>query len=218
MTYLCWAAMYEGETDAAYFDVLIPRLMEDIITDRGLRESTIPASAAVRLPRDAVETVARQACEAAPAFHLIFMHADTGGRGLESGIDRRSERYCEAMTRLCAWPPERCVTITPRHETEAWILADPDAVTGALGYSGRPADIGLPADASEAERLGDPKAILAAAARAVRGSRRPLALAQTYPAIAQRQAFHRLRGSRSFRACEANLCRALASLGCIAGA
>ena len=30
MTYLSWAAMFEGATDRTYFEVLIPRLMEAV--------------------------------------------------------------------------------------------------------------------------------------------------------------------------------------------
>jgi hypothetical protein len=80
MTYLCWAAMYEGETDAAYFDVLIPRLMEDIVMDRGLRESTIPASPAVRLKRGGGVEKPRQTRQAAES-HVCRDNLRLRGRG-----------------------------------------------------------------------------------------------------------------------------------------
>src|ERR1700722_15591805 len=135
---ISWAALYEGATDQAYFELLIPRLMADIIMVLGTRHSTIPPAPAVRLQRGPVENVAKEACAARDAFHVLFIHADTGGRALEARLEKRSVQYCEAVQTLCGWPPVRCVTISPRHETEAWILADPQAVTAALGYVGSP--------------------------------------------------------------------------------
>lgn len=120
MTYLSWGAFYEGTSDQAYFDLLIPRLIEDIVMVRGTRNITIPSAPAIRLQRGSVDKVAKEACSAQDTFHLIFIHADTGGRGLAIGLDERSIRYCQAMYELCRWPLIRCITIAPRHETEAW--------------------------------------------------------------------------------------------------
>jgi hypothetical protein len=215
MTYLCWAALYEGATDQAYFELLIPRVMEEIVMRHGTRHSTIPPAPSIRLHRGTIDVVAREACAARDAFHLVFIHADTGGRALEAGLETRSIRYCEAMHEECGYPAVRCITLSPRHETEAWMLADPQAVTGALGYLGSPALIGLPSDASQAERLSDPKAALAAAMSLVRGRRRRADVTQIVPAIAQRQSLNKLRRSRSFSAFEADLLAALADLGSI---
>jgi len=215
MTYLSWAVLYEGDTDAAYFDLLIPRLMDEIVMVRGSRHSTIPTAPALRLRRGPVDEVAKEACRARDAFYLVFVHADTGGRNLEAGLALRAGTYCEAMHKLCEWPPVRCITISPRHETEAWILADPQAVTSALGYSGSPDSIGLPISAVQAERLDDPKVVLARAVAQVRGRRRHFDVKQIFPAIAQRQSLDTLREARSFIAFEARLLVALNDLGCI---
>ena len=215
MTYVSWAALYEGETDAVYLDVLIPRMMEEIVRSRGTRHSNIPTACAIRLHRGPVAEVAREACAAKDAFYLVFIHADSGGRNLEAGLGRRLDAYCAAMRDLCDWPPVRCITVAPRHETEAWILTDPLAVTSALGYLGSPTSIGLPSSASQAERLDDPKAVLAAAVTKVRGRRRPFDVKQIFPAIAQRQALDTLRQANSFTAFEADLLQALADLGCV---
>lgn len=215
MTYVSWACLYEGATDQAYFELLIPRVMEDIILQRGTRNTTIPPAPAIRLHRGTVDEVAKEACEARDAFLLVFIHADTGGRALEASIEDRSSSYCDAMRNRCEWPSIRCITITPRHETEAWILADPQAVTAALGYYGPPASLGLPANAREAERLTDPKAVLVAAVNQIRGRRRPFDPKQIYPAIAQRQSLSTLRRARSFSVFEASLVAALGSIGCV---
>jgi hypothetical protein len=119
------------------------------------------------------------------------------------------------MHALCDWPIVRCITIAPRHETEAWVLADPQAVTAALGYLGSSVSIGLPGNATEAERLGDPKKVLAAAVNKVRGRRGDLNVKQIFPAIAQRQSLANLRHARSFVTFEARLKAALIDIGCI---
>lgn len=160
MIYLSWAVLYEGTTDQAYFDVLIPRLMEELTRLHGTRTVIVPSGPTIVLHRRDIEQVAREACEAREAFHLMFVHADTGGRELEADVDARSLRYCEAMHAICMWPPQRCIAVMPRHETEAWMLGDSAAIADALGYRGNPSDLGLPSDAEEAERLPDPKQVL----------------------------------------------------------
>ncbi len=211
MTYVAWAVLYEGETDASYFDVIIPRLMEDLVI-AGPRLATIPLVPAIRLRRASPDKVAEEACAAAEAFHLIFIHADTGGRALEQDMHRRGDAYCEAMLARCHWPTDRCIVIAPRHETEAWVLADPQAVIDALGYAGTPASIGLPTNAAAAERLANPKATLQQVVAQVRRRRRPIQSVRIYPAIAQRQRLTELRNTASFRVFEARLQVALREL------
>jgi hypothetical protein len=219
MTYISWAAFYEGPTDALYFEILLPKLMEAIVTTDGIRHSDIPLVPAVALGKRgrALEDVAAEICEAKDAFQVVFIHADAGGRTLEKGVDARSSAYCQRAFQLCQWPLKRCITLTPRHETEAWLLADPNAIVGALGYQGDPSGLGLPMDAKAAERLTDPKATLEAAVKQVGGTRRRNTnVAQLFPAIAQRQSIQALRTSESFGHFEGRLRTCLADIGCIA--
>ena len=213
MTYVSWAALYEGTSDEAYFGVLLPRLMDALILERGRRLATIPIVPSIVFQRGAPDRVAIEACEARDAFHLVFMHADTGGRAQAERAVLRDDAYCEMMQRQCEWNPRRCVLIAPRHETEAWILCDSDAVLGALGYRGQPEAVGLPRNAREAERLPDPKAVLNDAIDQVRGRRRRSSAVLLFPAIAQRQSLDRLRESHSFVDFETRLIGALADLG-----
>ncbi len=121
MSYISWATFHEGGSDAAYLEVLLPRLMDDLLANRGIHNSDIPANPSVQLGLRGreIDEVAAEACEARDAFEIVFIHADTGGRALEEGIIDRANSYCSRMFQLCEWPPARCVQITPRHETEA---------------------------------------------------------------------------------------------------
>lgn len=218
MTYVSWATFHEGPSDAFYLDVLLPRLMEDIVRREGIRHSDIPLAPAVKLGERnrEVSSVAAEACEAKDAFEILFVHADTGGRALAEGLASRADAYCQEIYSLCSFPPSRCITVTPRHETEAWILADPQAVKDALGFTGDHRRIGLPDNAHEAERISDPKAALRGALETIAGRRRRgHRVEQIFPAIAQRQNFDALRRSTSFAAFEAKLKVSLSDLGCI---
>lgn len=218
MTFVSWAALYEGATDAAYFEVLIPRVIEEILLADGIRNTTVATGSAVLLGSNgrAVENVAEESCQAADAFHLVFIHADTGGRGLQENLAQHSVAYCEAMTALCNWRCERCIPITPFHETEAWVLADPNAVTAAFGYNGTPASVGLPATARAAELLADPKAVLVEVVSKIRKRRSRPSPTQLFPAIAQRQSINLLRQAKSFRQFESLLRAGLLDIGCLA--
>ena len=141
MTYVSWAVFFEGASDHAYFNSLIPRVMQDIVLRLGTRNSTIPEAPAADFRRRAYQEVAEKACAERDSFHILFVHSDTGGRALAAQLEERSDRFCQIMNDHCRWPTRRCVTITPRHETEAWVLADPEAVTGALGYVRDPGEL-----------------------------------------------------------------------------
>lgn len=214
MRYVSWAAFYEGGTDALYLDVLLPRILRDLIASEGTDMVDVPEAPVVRLGQNdrSVEAVASEACSFKDALDVVFIHADTGGRGLERNLDSRSQAYCLAMQKTCRWPEDQCVTITPRHETEAWLLADASAVTSALGYNGAPSEVGLPANARAAERLIDPKATLKEAAERISGRRRKQAIENTFPAIGQRQDLRLLRASQSFYHFENRLRTCLRSL------
>ena len=220
MIYLAWAGFYEGGSDRSYYDVLLPRLMEEITLADAIQQVTIATTPVVQLGRNSrnVEDVAREICANKAQIHLCFIHADTGGRGLAKRLAERSSAYCLAVRELCGWDPVRCVILTPRHETEAWVLADPEAVIVALAYTGTPDSINLPANGAAAEALPDPKAVLDAAATRVLGRRRRHSGSQLFTAIAQNQTLTALRQCGSFQTFEDKLRLALASLGCIAPA
>lgn len=219
MMYLSWAAFYEGGSDHSYFDILIPRLMEEIILIDGVRDVTIPSAPAIYLGRNGREvgSVSNEICENSKVFHIVFIHTDVGGRGLATNLESRSLAYGKAAFELCQWNSDRCVVLAPRHEMEAWALADPEAVMQALGYRGKANSLGIPSTAAEAERLTDPKSILEQAARQIQRRRFGKGGAQLFSSIAQNQSIEALRGSESFRSFESGLRKGLYSLGCIGG-
>ena len=215
--YLAYALFCEGPSDFAYFEVLIPRLIDAIVSDLGILPVDRPDTPTLRLgqPDRTVESVAMEACRAKDAIHLAFIHADTGGRNQEGAVDARSAAYCRKMHDICGFRQPRCVLLRPRHETEAWVLADPNAVLEALGYRGSAADLGLPDNPGEAERYQDPESCLDSALRRVTNNPRRQ-VHTLLPAIAQRQSISELRRSASFSDFESRLETALQDLGILA--
>ena len=73
MTYVSWATFHEGPSDALYFDVLLPRLIEEIITTEGVRHSDVPSNPSARLGAQgrSVDDVAKEACANKNAFEIF---------------------------------------------------------------------------------------------------------------------------------------------------
>ena len=212
--YLAYALFCEGASDYSYFEVLVPRVIESTVLKAGRTPVDVPERPSLRLGRKgrSVEAVAREACDGREAFHVVFVHADTGGRGQRATLPERSNVYCRRMHEECELPRERCVLLRPASMMESWALADPKAVLDALGYRGAPAELGLPAGAEQAEAHLDPKGCLHSALRAVRGPRGSRG-DSLLPAIAQRQSMDALRRSASFQELERSLHTALGDLG-----
>lgn len=202
MKYLGWGVFYEGPSDALYLDVIIPRIIREVIASgNGDALIEVPDQPSVRLGLTSreVEKVAREACEFFDAFEIVFVHSDTGGRGLQATLDCRSTAFCEAMHTECGMEPFRCICLTPRHETEAWILADGPAVLEAVGVVGNPVAYGLPASPQEAERLVDAKQTLMRALDAMDVRPRSRNLELLFSTIANRQNLEELYRAKSVR-------------------
>ena len=212
--YLAYALFCEGSSDYSYFEVLLPRVIESIVLKVGRVTVDVPERPALRLGRRgrAVDEVAEEACDGREAFHIVFVHADTGGRGQLATLGHRSRAYCGKMHELCGLHSERCVLLRPASMTESWARADPQAVLGTLGYRGTPSELGLPAAAEQAENHPNPKTCLDSAPRTVRRTRRSRG-DSLLPGIAQRQSIDALGGSSSFQEFKVSLQGALLDLG-----
>lgn len=216
MMFVSWAAYFEGKTDDDYFRVLLPRVIEDVLCRNGGRlPATIADYPSLRLGEHdrSVQSVAAEICEGMEAFDLLFVHADTGGRALQAGVLDRCLSFATAAKELCGFDEERLIPLCPRHETEAWALADPDAVCMALGFRGSPKDLGVPSGGKQAERLGDPKSVLLSAIRAAGNRRKRIERNRVMPLIAQSQRLDCLREMASYRGFESSLLATLGTVG-----
>lgn len=218
MTTLSWAVIYEGPSDSAYFGIIIPRLMQELVNSIGSEISTsIPSTPATILgERDRSRmALAQEICENRESFKVLFMHSDAGGRSLQAGLASRTSAVLQAAEQLCGWPVDQGVVIAPVREMEAWALADNAALRRALGVSDR-CQVAFPRDGRHVERIDDPKAELDRICAEISGRRRPRRGIHILPSIAQEQSLSRLRECNSFRNFEADLVRALTQLSIVA--
>jgi hypothetical protein len=167
MRYLTSALVSEGVTD----DQFLPRLLGRALTElcntefdemvevadvQPLRRRNGPCSV-----DEVIELVRRNAA----SFTLVFFHHDQG-----ANAERVDTEWLRPLRRLWGDRPERLVPVVPVRETEAWLLADGDALRTALGVQWTDAQLGLPKHPKDVERIMDPKKILNDVLRRVRRS------------------------------------------------
>ncbi len=221
MRYLGLALFAEGSTDYRLLGPILYRTVEnlcifhanDVIGIGDVRELDAPkaykdCSRATQILEAARDSIG--------AFHILFIHADANG-----DADRaRQERVAPAF-QLIRQKEEltntRGVAVVPVRETEAWALADGDALRGASGTTLDDEGLGIPARPQEVERLTEPKQVLDHALReAVGASRRRRHQVTTYlNAIGERVGLARLRTVPAYRRFEGDLRAALRQLGYI---
>ncbi len=103
--YLAYALFCEGPSDYSYFEVFLPRVIESLVLKLGRVTVDVPERPAVHLGRRgrAVDEVAAEACDRREAFHIVFVHADTGGRGQLFSVNY----FCRFATAILAGSTRR---------------------------------------------------------------------------------------------------------------
>ena len=221
MRYLGLALFVEGSTDYRLLGRILYRTVENLcvfhangVVEIGdVRELDAPkayqdGSRATRILEAARQDIG--------AFHILFIHADANG-----DADRARQERIEPAIRLIRQREELTnthnVAVVPVRETEAWALADGDALRGAFGTTLDDEGLGIPARPQEVERLTEPKQVLDHALReAIGGSRRRRHQVTTYlNAIGERVGLTRLRAVPAYRRFEGDLRAALRQLGYI---
>lgn len=171
MTYLTLALWAEGPSDGPFLRPFLRRvLIEHVLQTRWTVDI---AEEFIALP-DPSPTLARDVgiCNAVSArrteISFLFIHGDGAGRP-----DRARARTVQpAIDQILKTPsPPRCIGVVPKHETEAWMLADRVALGKAPGVD--PERLSEFPALNEVERLIDPKQRIASIRGAVRrGNRR----------------------------------------------
>jgi Domain of unknown function (DUF4276) len=138
MRYLALALYAEGPTDYRFLSPILRRVADDLC----LREAAEPVSIreevlALDAPKgerftDRASRILAAAKAADGAFDILFVHADGAGDPRRA----RDERVQPAIHLMTAERPgwsDGVVAVVPVRETEAWALADGDALRAAFG-------------------------------------------------------------------------------------
>ena len=215
MRFLSTALYAEGRSDYEFLRPLLLRLCVDCAAQSHeaveisdvLPLDDLPDRRG--LPRE--ERIFEAAMAAKGAWVLLFIHADADG---DEHAARR-ERIDPARDRLQAALGARnqSVAVVPVRMTEAWALADPDALRSALGSTASDDKLGLAqAIAHGADRLPAPKRTLDAALQAARPQRRTMSAVAYLGRIGESVSLSRLRRLPAFRQLETDLLAALRRL------
>lgn len=223
MTALVMALYAEGHADEGFLPVIIQRTAEQVLAQRGravvdvlgpiILNHTIDHQFPTRVER------MLEAARRASGYHALIVHADadypTRDRALaERFIPGQKEVYKISQTQelVC----EYLVPIIPVQMTEAWMLADPDALREVIGVRLTAEAIGVPAHPHQVESDPDPKqtlntAIQKALAQRSRRRRR-MDVRSVYEPLARQISLARLSGVPAYAQFMADLTRTLIAL------
>jgi hypothetical protein len=217
MHYLGLALYAEGPTDYYFLCPLLQRLCEDICAREA--NQLVEVSAVLQLDHPVTSNEAsreirvRDAAKfAGGAWRILFVHADGSG-------DPRRKREQLAQPALDLLRQEFAgqglgVAVIPVRETEAWAMADGDALRLVFGTSLSDTDMGLPRTARALESDADPKATLDTAFSMSQpsGRRRRQGVSPLLNAVGEQASLQRLRELAAFSSMETELKQALQQL------
>lgn len=212
MRYLALALYAEGPSDHAFLRPIIRRAVLEV--GSRLARAAIEVSEQFvegqRRPRGAsrAESVRRVFGRSLldGSIDLLFVHTDGGAdpaAARRDRIDTVRDRISAAETSV--------VPVVPVRETEAWALADPDALCEEFGFVGEAKEVWPNIDLDDPDRMPDPKGILRDLQRALQTRRRKRPRSGTViPAgLGDRVALPALRRLAAFRTFEDDLRAAL---------
>ena len=162
MQYLSLALYAEGPTDYRFLSPVLRRLCEELCAVEARRAVEISEVLGLDHP-DACKDAPREqrilaaGRKAMGSWRLLFVHTDGEGDADKA----RRERVSPALALLQQQLPRagRGVGVVPVRETEAWMLADGDALREVFGSTLDDAALGVP-PASAVEREHEPKRVL----------------------------------------------------------
>lgn len=214
MNYLGLALYAEGPTDYYFLQPLLRRLSEDVLALRGRAPAEVSDVLGVDHPESARDERRDERIRAAAAtshgsWNIFFVHADGAG-------DAERAKREQTDPGILALVPEHGVSVIPVKETEAWAMADGEALRLAFGCTLSDAELGVPPQAADVQRIFDPKKALEEALGSARGGgRRKRTIAQYLGTIGETVSMERLRQIPSFSSTEEELVVALQKLGLI---
>ena len=224
MTALVLALYAEGHADEGFLPVVIQRTAEQVLARRGrtIVDVLEPISLNHTIDRQFPTRVERmlEAARRASGYHALIVHADADYPSPDRAL---LERFIPGQTRVrqarqaqesvC----EHLVPIIPVQMTEAWMLADPDALREVIGVHLAAEALGTPAHPHQVESDPDPKQTLNAViqnALAQRSRRRRrIALGSVYEPLARQIDLAKLGSVPAYTQFVTDLTQTLIALG-----
>ena len=155
------AYVSEGSTDDRFLTNVLDRAVNDVCL-RQFSDLVDVAPAIVVRNRSGPAPILDSVTELkknAGGYNIVFYHHDAG-----ANLERVNREWVEPMR--TAWVDSGLglplVFVVPVRETEAWALADGDAIRRVYGVSWDNARLGVPDDPRDVAGIEDPKKVLTA--------------------------------------------------------
>lgn len=217
MRYLGMALYAEGPTDYYFLKPLVRRLCEELCARQSEERLEIGDVLELDDPADRrdesrEDRITAAASAAQGAWHILFIHADGASQPDRAREDQISPAIRRLEMELGAGYGS--VAVVPIRETEAWLLADGNALRQAFGTSRTNKDLGIPTTPREVERIADPKQVLNAAclAATTRGRGRRRAASAYFELIGELVSLEELLKVPAFKTFHDELCGTLQRL------
>ncbi len=221
MNTIIFALYAEGRTDERFLPLIIQRTAIDILIRQGKKivyvadpvvlipESPEPSSRAERILR---------AAQQASGYHALIVHADADHPAADQAMKERIQPGFERVLterdkdKVC----RHLVPIIPIRMTEAWMLADIEALQEVIGTDIDAEGLGISKKSRNIEADTDPKQTIKDAIRnaeALRSSRRRrIKIGSLYEPLAGRIRLERLQLLSAYRQFADDLAETLAEL------
>lgn len=221
MASLVMALYAEGRTDQRFLSIIIQRTAENILAQWG--RTTVDVLEPISLNRDIDRRLQRrvdrivEAARRAAGYHILFIHADADHPTAERALEERIRPGIEAA-RSREDTCQELIPLVPVQMTEAWMLADPEALRQVIGTSVSASALELPVRPRHVELESNPKQKLQRAidiALASRARRRRLRIGELYEPLAYQISLDRLQRVPSYQRFVGDFTDALTRLGLV---
>jgi Domain of unknown function (DUF4276) len=222
MTFILSSVLWrEGPTDERFLRPLLHKAVTDIAYAEGKYQCDIPelqdlCSLHNEKPLPLVKRVLAALERADGSFRLVFLHTDAGGDH-ERARRERIAPVQNALTTIQFRTNHQAIAVIPVRETEAWMIADGDALRSSFGSTASNAELDVPARPRDVESILDPKAHLSSSLEVAYGGhrRRKQGIGNFYEIIGAEVRLSVLRQIPSFKRMETDLRSALRYFGLI---
>lgn len=208
----------EGPTDIRFLSEIIRRTAIALLSSSQAKgEADVLAPFPIPREKGSAASVLLQLARDAYGFHCLIIHADADHNTQTPALNERILPGKQLVSRetssnVC----QIVIPLIPVHMTEAWMLADSDALLQATGTPLSASQLNLP-DANGAERKARPKEFLEdflRSSQAHLGRKRDrIDLTDLYALLSDSISFERLNLLPSYRQFKADFAVALTDLG-----
>lgn len=196
-------ALYaEGPTDERFLPVVIQRTVQRIVERRGrnvvdvLEPMRVSISPGIKEQAQRILDAARQTA----GYHMLVIHADADHPTAERAFAERFQPGEILVQKEDI--SHHLVPLIPVQMTEAWLLADPEALQQVIGTKMTANELSLPVHAHQVESDPSPKQTLAQVVRQAatqRRHRRTVRVRDVFAPLARTISLERLQGVPAYQ-------------------